>query len=232
MSEGGKARSLGVEGLVILASILLAFAIDAWWGEWDQSSEIEQSLEGLEEDFRVNVDQLGQTVATHRTRYDSLMRFSEMTPEEIRAIPEESLAWWWTAMLGPRSFEAETGTLDALVSSGRLGLVESRELRTELARFRSRLSDSQEERDWMQDESLRIWRYTQMMGGPWRTMVDIALDARLNPEITHAELLSLRSDPVFMGMVRLQITFALAYASELLDAEAVATRILELLEAR
>ena len=36
-------KRLATEGVVIVLSILLAFAIDAWWGEWrEKTAEIEQ----------------------------------------------------------------------------------------------------------------------------------------------------------------------------------------------
>ena len=45
---------LAVEAFVIVASILLAFAIDAWWTRYQESIEEQELLTGLRAEFLVN----------------------------------------------------------------------------------------------------------------------------------------------------------------------------------
>ena len=49
-----------VEGLVIVLSILLAFAIDAWWDERQERIEEGEILHGLNQEF------LGHTTGEYR----------------------------------------------------------------------------------------------------------------------------------------------------------------------
>lgn len=51
-------RDLGLEGVVIVVSILLAFALDAWWDSRGQRREEIQVLENLRADFQVAGSQL------------------------------------------------------------------------------------------------------------------------------------------------------------------------------
>ena len=55
MNWATKSRSaLVVEGLVIVASILLAFGIDAWWGERQAGLDEKESIAQLTTDFRAD----------------------------------------------------------------------------------------------------------------------------------------------------------------------------------
>ena len=49
---------IGVEGLAIVASILLAFTIDAWWAERVRAAEVEKIMATLEADLLVSQEML------------------------------------------------------------------------------------------------------------------------------------------------------------------------------
>ena len=68
-NSDGKGR-LVREGLVIVISILLAFALDAWWDDAADRRDLRQDLIGVSEEIRVNqgridfqVDLMERTVA-------------------------------------------------------------------------------------------------------------------------------------------------------------------------
>ncbi len=44
-----------VEGVVIVASILLAFGIEAWWEGVQERQEEQEALRGLASDFAINI---------------------------------------------------------------------------------------------------------------------------------------------------------------------------------
>jgi hypothetical protein len=54
-----------VEGVVIVASILLAFALDAWWDSRGQRREEIQVLENLRSDFQLAGPQLDRYLIVH-----------------------------------------------------------------------------------------------------------------------------------------------------------------------
>lgn len=54
------------EGAAICVSILLAFAIDAWWDQRQDRVEEAQALLSLQDEFEVNRDRLAQADSAHR----------------------------------------------------------------------------------------------------------------------------------------------------------------------
>jgi len=64
MSETN-ARRLIVEGVVIVLSILLAFAIDAWWSERQERIEEAEILLGLKQEFTDTRIVLEQQISKH-----------------------------------------------------------------------------------------------------------------------------------------------------------------------
>ena len=66
MTERIPWRRVGVEGFVIVASILLAFGIDAWWEERGESERLESSLMSLE-----------AGISVHTARIDTVQRALE-----------------------------------------------------------------------------------------------------------------------------------------------------------
>ena len=67
MTGGARERfaRLLVEGLVIVASILAAFALDRWWESVRARREEQQVLQGLDAEFRTARDQLETSLALH-----------------------------------------------------------------------------------------------------------------------------------------------------------------------
>lgn len=65
MSETNPRRALLVEGIVIVASILLAFAIDRGYERFEGRSEEAAVLDGLRADFLANRDALEAHLRWH-----------------------------------------------------------------------------------------------------------------------------------------------------------------------
>jgi hypothetical protein len=55
-------RRLIAEGVVIVASILLAFGLDAWWDATQQSRETADLLAALDEEFALAAEELEGTL--------------------------------------------------------------------------------------------------------------------------------------------------------------------------
>jgi type II secretory pathway pseudopilin PulG len=138
-----------VEGLVIVASILAAFALDRWWESVRARREEQQVLQALDVEFRAARDQLEGTLALHQR----ILRSVELVREELdRAVrdgspfvvlPDTSLALLYI----PPTTQLTLGTLDGLVGSARLGVIRNAELRSSLASWGSTLDELTEE-EW------------------------------------------------------------------------------------
>lgn len=126
-------RWLFLEGTAIVVSILLAFAIDAWWDQ-AQKAQLEQTqLASLKRDIQFNLEALEEGLNFHRSVVESAQRLFELSasPRESRE-PDEvdsllgDLGWFWAITFA-------TGTLDSLLSSGNLEVIDDHLLKSQLA---------------------------------------------------------------------------------------------------
>ncbi len=126
-------KRLTVEAAAIVGSILLAFAIDAWWEERQTRFEEQQILQGLREEFVSIHGVLARDTAEHlqRLQYleDLLVAFDNGLSENFGSVVDAVLM----EMMSPGTSDLGNGTLDALLSSGRAEILTSRKLRTQLA---------------------------------------------------------------------------------------------------
>ena len=122
-----------VEALAVVASILLAFTIDAWWEERGLRIEEQQVLQGLREEFLSVHKVLSQHLSEHLKGLQSLEDFliaaeggnvKEGTPIVDAVVLE---------LLSPMTSDLGSGTLAALLSSGRIEILTNRTLRAKLA---------------------------------------------------------------------------------------------------
>lgn len=135
MSEDSSARRIDLdvyEIIAIVLSILLAFAIDAWWDEWREGREAQRILVDLQEEFQMMRDEMEEREgewAQVRESLDRLMAAGgdgAVPPPVVMDTLLSHLTWTST-------FDPGTGALDALLSSGRLEWIDDLELRTVLA---------------------------------------------------------------------------------------------------
>lgn len=121
------------EGAAIVVSILLAFAIDAWWEERTLRIEEQQVLQGLRSEFLATRDVLSGHLKEHlldvKTFEDFLNAAGNSGAEKAGLTVDATL----TALLNPSTSDVGNGTLDALLSSGRIEILTNKTLRAKLA---------------------------------------------------------------------------------------------------
>ncbi len=121
------------EGTAIVVSILLAFAIDAWWEERALRIEEQQVLQGLRSEFHSIRDVLSGHMSEHLQHLQALENFLDATGnggvEEAGPIVDAALL----VLLNATTSDLGSGALDALLSSGRIEILTNRTLRAQLA---------------------------------------------------------------------------------------------------
>jgi hypothetical protein len=141
MPEPKNWKRLALEGMVIVASILLAFGIQAGWEEWQEIRVEHRQVEALEEDFSQNLSLLTvrqsrlETSVGRITRLRDMLRVSPVG--EIVVVPDSLLnELFYTGTIDPLM-----GTLDAMIGSGRLDQLPDPVLRYALTDWRRLVSD-------------------------------------------------------------------------------------------
>jgi len=204
-------KSYLLEGIVIVASILVAFALDASWANY-QESRVEQRILGeLKEEFESAKARIEISIAELEAVIEaSLELANSLGIEKIALSPDtaEDLAF---RILGFNTLEVPTSVVDSIVASGQVRLISNNELREKLAEWPAYISDVRENHEWHRletDEYLipYLAKYLSI-----RDMMIIAGYEKLAPGSVDYDLVPMQSDPVFEGrlvwrMVRQQST--------------------------
>ena len=195
-------ETIAVEAVAIVLSILLAFAIDAWWTE-KQESEVEHAaLRALHSDFVASREQLE---VVHRSLEDgrsNFARFQSATTDELIEIDPDAIRWILSGLVKNHTFDPLTATLDALANDGRLGLISDPQLLGHLSKWRRELDNIEDISFELRAESVLVRRAMQKHGGPffrWRRSLD---GLNVLPRASGQTLANLRQDKDFMGTAR------------------------------
>lgn len=223
------------EGVVIVVSILLAFAVDAWWDQQQLHGAEQHALRGLQIDFRANREELRAVISTHEGYRRDLARLATLTDAELAAVPGDSVDIYIRAMQGFRTFDARDGNLDALIASGDLELITDARLRDALVEWRGRIADLSEEAVQVLSESQRVIERMGELGGPWRIGVIASSPmAGLTDAMSHfprADLRIAAADQELMARARTKRFLATIYLLELQALYSHADSVLNLIQA-
>ena len=133
------------EGSIIVASILLAFWIDAWWQERVEQKEFDALVRGLKSDFTASQVHLKEWLAGN----ERVLRAASEFLDAIRKTPEddelEVRHEWLAAAVSAPTFDPTDTSLRTAVSTGQIELITDNELRDTLAIWRQQLEDTRED---------------------------------------------------------------------------------------
>lgn len=139
-----------LEGVVIVASILLAFAIDAWWNNRIEQQREHEQLVSMRAEFQASLsglDEVLTSVEGHAENVESFIALLKAAGDEPALIPGPLLG----SAITWRTSDVSTSTLDALMASGDLNLLRNVELRANLAGLPALLLDVTEDEIIAQD---------------------------------------------------------------------------------
>jgi hypothetical protein len=134
-----------VEGAVIVVSILLAFALDAWWDARRERVELLEDLASVTEEVRSNLDVLALESRFHGTAVssiDDLLARIDAAEDGVWLTLPDTIASF--AIVFPPLVDPSTGALDALVAGGGLSRIRDRRLQRILGNVGALVEDVQD----------------------------------------------------------------------------------------
>ena len=163
MSTPSTARRLTLEAVVIIASILAAFAIDAWWeGRQEDRRQgallraIASDVQGMrDEGVRVRASWLRALDATEKVLAAGGTRLTSADAPRVDSLLRD-------LVLTP-TFDAPTGALDALLRSD-LGEVQSSTIVQSTTRLRAHLANLEREQQYLDGVAIEAWRHVGNLG--------------------------------------------------------------------
>ncbi len=133
MTGPSQLRSRLLEATAIVLSILLAFAIDAWWQQIVERREEIQLLSALRTEFAVNLERVAEISAFHadlRATAEALLSAAADSGSKPDADSVAKLiadVSWWGGFTG-----FESATLSAVILGGKLDLIQNEDLGSQL----------------------------------------------------------------------------------------------------
>jgi hypothetical protein len=142
---------MAAEGLVIVGSILLAYAIDAWWDDHQSNQEEQEIVAGLITEFKTHRDTLMRVKQAHLERLDHVELILQSSATGQWTHPTVSIDHALTALLIPATTDLGNGVRNALVSGGRLALLSDGQLRLQLANWEGVIDEVSDDENMSRD---------------------------------------------------------------------------------
>ena len=139
-------RRLFWEAVVVIVSILTAFALDAWWDSSAARADLRRELDSVAEELEANREALFIRLEGRRGMIasidDMLLRIDGRGSRSQVEFADSVL---YLSFVTSPTTDPSIGGLDALIASGRLAMLRDPELRRFLAGFRNVVEDVRED---------------------------------------------------------------------------------------
>jgi hypothetical protein len=136
---------IGAEALAIVTSILLAFAIDAWWQERSEDRRAAAIVASLHANFSSSQEHIGKWLAGNRRILAAatglLERVQAVAPDTEIEVPPELIV----GVIGAPTYSPTDSALEAAFATGEIELIESGRLLELLGVWRQQLDDTSED---------------------------------------------------------------------------------------
>lgn len=148
-----------IEGLVIVVSILLAFAIDAWWSErQDRHAEIRQ-LARVSAELNTNAESIERKLETLRVAVAATSEFlSWMGPEPTIVGPKIFLNAW-TELYSIGTLTLLTGASEDYLAEGRLDTARNADVRNAIVDWYSQGDDLERQYNLLREAHANVGEY-------------------------------------------------------------------------
>ena len=150
-------KRISIESAAIVASILLAFAIDAWWNNVQQTRELRTTLASFESGFRDHLKGIDQAIETTNAEVEALQSFLLAEPNEEAQISNPAdLQRFFLLLFRPGTFDVSDSVLVATLDARSLIPLNSPPLEAAIAQWLGELAELREDRNALRVASQSI----------------------------------------------------------------------------
>ena len=138
-------KSLALQSVAVVASILVAFALDAWWGQLAANDALRDELTNVRLELEANRPQFEFRKAQHekaQAMIAEVLRLFEDADSQMAVSVADTLLV--AAFIFVPTSDPSTGALDALISGGQLAQLSGADLKRDLAGLRNAIDDLRE----------------------------------------------------------------------------------------
>ena len=215
-------KRLAAEAAAIVASILLAFWIDAWWDGRKDTLEEHEILVGLKAEFVDLRSRLDQWANLNR---EGMAVLEKYLSDSVTGMDSESIEWVFAYAYLINVLD-QGGALDALLASGRLERITDRDIRVLLEKWPDWLEDIHTNDLSFRDYGMReVVPFLTRHGIP-RAICPEGEFVCPAPGPVPSDYLQLAEDPEFRAILTIRRILMWATARDLEHARAEADKIL------
>jgi len=147
-----------IEAGAIVASILLAFAIDAGWDARQERDAERAAIEALRLEMRANRENLAETIRYNDEARASVIAYLHLSPQQITSMPSDSFPSraMHVELWAPFTFDPELGGTTAFINRGESASEAVRALSRAVVNWDRTLADAGEESVVLWDASRAV----------------------------------------------------------------------------
>jgi hypothetical protein len=199
---------LAAESAAIVASILFAFAIDAWWDQRQEAAEAQQILLNLQTEFIDYEKQLESQLESMLGQTESARQLL-MAVVSKSAVPAPTMDRYLRSLIWAPTFDPPSGARDAVIASGELETIPNAQLRAYLASWPTTIDEVRDNQLAMRDFILTTFDpYLARQGVPISriqpNMRDDASLPKMSDEDADQIYRRLISDPEFGALAEIR----------------------------
>jgi len=216
-------KRVTVEATAIVVSILLAFAIDAWWDDRKERNADNEQLARVSEELHANLVLVDQMLNTVSDAIQSTSLFMSWMGPKPEPIPPEVFFEHWTTLYSIGTFTLSRSAADDFLAAGQVGSAQNGEIRQTISSWYSDAYDLES-----QFNLLRVAHAD--VGDRLREIVPMFHADRQNPimeghptskfPFDQATALSDPQTESRLGVYLIRLEFFTAQANELLESQA------------
>lgn len=145
MTDGRVPRfaALVREAAAVLAAILIAFALDAWWDERVEQRDMLEALDAVATELQRNVEEIRSSREYNTGRGQLVAEAFELLDRDLAALPDEELLRF-ANLPNYVLVTLELGAASAFIEGGYLAALDDRDLRANIAgipRFQAEMDE-------------------------------------------------------------------------------------------
>lgn len=169
------------EGVVIVLSILLAFSVDAWWGERQEDEAAAELARGLLADVRRSMEDLEEVRATNSRKRDSSLEARELLRSAEPQVSIDSVTTLLTQSGATARLTPVLRSYEQLVSTGLLRRLDP-DVQSTIARW---VQAQEVAREYFEQDLLD---FRQIVAFPFWTQSEVAFDQMLRGYLPGVDL--------------------------------------------
>jgi len=157
MTDGRVPRwtALFREAIAVLAAILVAFALDAWWEERQERQMMLEALDAVAVELERNVAELTSALEYNEGRAALVGEVAAMSVDQVQALDGAGLLHF-SDLPNYQIATLELGAATAFIEGGFLSVLDNRELRSEVAGLPRLQIELDEEASVVLEQSARL----------------------------------------------------------------------------